>query len=184
MMAKPSYKGFTLAEWLITVALTALLLGISVPAMIQHVARNRLTGAAEALAANIKLARSEAIRRGDPIHMAVHTGTHWCSGISQGSHCDCTVTNPLSPDACTLTNSSANNLTTIAHHSYPGIELAATSFFKDATVFDPVRGTARPGTVRVKGYRDMELRVILSMLGRVRICAAHKLPIAARYPLC
>ncbi len=184
MMANPTYRGFTLFEWLITAALVAVVLAISTPAMIQFVARNRIAGAAEVLANNLKLARSESIRRGAPIYVRFQPGADWCSGLHEGPRCDCTVTDLSAENACTLAVADAPELRIITSSDFPGVALSASSFFQDVTLFDPVRRTARPGTLRLSGYQDAELQVVLSMLGRVRICTAQGSHSGSRYPPC
>ncbi len=184
MMANTSYRGFTLFEWLITAALVAVMLAISTPAMIQFAARNRMAGAAEALANNLKLARSESIRRGAPIYVRFQPGADWCSGLHESPRCDCAVTDSSAGNACTLAVADAPELRITTSSDFPGVVLSASSFFQDVTLFDPVRGTARPGTLRLSGYQDAELRVILSMLGRVRICTVQGSHSSGWYPPC
>ncbi len=184
MMADASYRGFTLFEWLITAALVAVVLAISTPAMIQFVAQNRIAGAAEVLASNLKLARSESIRRGVPIYVRFQPGADWCSGLHEDPRCDCTVIDSSAENACTLVVADAPELKITTSSDFPGIALSASSFFQDVTLFNPARGTARPGTLRLSGYRDAELRVVLSMLGRVRICKMQGFHSSAWYPPC
>lgn len=183
-MANTSYRGFTLFEWLITAALVAVVLAISTPAMLQFVARNRIAGAAQALSTNLKLARSESIRRGAPIYVRFQPGTDWCSGLHESPQCDCTVTDSSAENACTLAVTDAAELRITTSDDFPGVIISASSFFQEVTLFDPVRGTARPGTLRLSGYQDAELRVILSMLGRVRICTVPGSHFGGWYPPC
>ena len=184
MMVNASYRGFTLFEWLITAAVVAVVLAMSTPAMIQFVARNRIAGAAEVLANNLKLARSESSRRGVPVYVRFQSGADWCSGLHESAECDCTVIDAYADNACTLTFSSARSMHTVTGNDYPGVELITTSFFRNTTAFDPVRGTARPGTLRLQGRRGAELRVVVSLLGRVRICAARGFGSNVRYIPC
>jgi type IV fimbrial biogenesis protein FimT len=62
--ARRFLRGLTLVELLFTVALAALLLGLAAPSMAAIVNQTRLTGAANTFMASLRLARSEAIRRG------------------------------------------------------------------------------------------------------------------------
>jgi Tfp pilus assembly protein FimT len=55
--------GFTLTEMLITVGITALLTALAAPSFISLLEKRRLTAAAEAILADLRMARSEAIKR-------------------------------------------------------------------------------------------------------------------------
>ncbi|MBI3773515.1 MAG: GspH/FimT family pseudopilin [Gammaproteobacteria bacterium] len=59
-------SGFTLIELMITLAVTAILVTIGVPAMQQLIAGNRLTVETNDLITDLNLTRSEAIRSGQP----------------------------------------------------------------------------------------------------------------------
>jgi prepilin-type N-terminal cleavage/methylation domain-containing protein len=55
--------GFTLLELMITLSVLAILASLGVPAMQEMLERNRLKGAAQALAEDLQWVRGEAIRR-------------------------------------------------------------------------------------------------------------------------
>ncbi|WP_194723885.1 GspH/FimT family pseudopilin [Noviherbaspirillum malthae] len=55
--------GFTLIELMVAVAVTAILLGIAVPSLLDVLLGSRLTAHANTLVASLQLARSEAIKR-------------------------------------------------------------------------------------------------------------------------
>ena len=183
-MTNTPFRGFTLLEYLIALGLIAILLTLATPSMSRYMARNRLIAATEALAGDLKQARSEAIHRNTPIYVQYQTGPSWCGGLHARTACDCAV-RPGSPKtACTLRLAGDAELRISTSINYPGVELLKTSFPKNITAFDPVRGTARAGTLRLQGQNGAELSVVLSMLGRVRICAVRGSNLEHWYPEC
>lgn len=74
-------NGFTLVELMVTVAVLAIVLSLGVPSYRTLIINNRLTTQANALAVSINLARSEAIKRGVLIRVAVSDeSNHWEKG--------------------------------------------------------------------------------------------------------
>ena len=67
---------------------------------------------------------------------------------------------------------------------YPGVRLSHTSFPNDRASIDPVRATTQPGTLHLENQRGDKLKVIVSMLGRVRICAINTTAANPWYPPC
>lgn len=67
------HRGFTLTELLVTVVIVGILAGIGVPAMRQFISDQRLGSSTNEFIADLKLARSEAIRRGTTISICKTT---------------------------------------------------------------------------------------------------------------
>lgn len=61
------FRGFTLIELIVAIAVAAILLTVAVPSMKNLIRNNRVTGQTNELVAMINFARSEAIRRNDSI---------------------------------------------------------------------------------------------------------------------
>lgn len=179
--------GLTLIELLVILAILAIALTIGVPSLQTLLERGTLRAAAQALAIDLQWTRSEALKRNQPLTVSFDS-EHWCFGISALAECDCRVTDREDPRACTLGDGHAApaRLLTTSRADYPSVRLATTL---PATQFDPRRGTARNGTIRLStGHasagRSQSLHVILSRLGRVRVCTPAEAPAIAGYPSC
>jgi type IV fimbrial biogenesis protein FimT len=74
-------KGFTLIELLVTIAIVGILAGIGIPSFNGTIRSSRLTTNVNTLVTSLNLARSEAIKRGQPVTVR-KTGANWESGWS------------------------------------------------------------------------------------------------------
>ncbi|TCT18845.1 GspH/FimT family pseudopilin [Thiobaca trueperi] len=154
--------GFTLLELLIAVSVLTILLAIAIPSMQALLTRNHLKAAAQALAEDLQWTRSESIARNQMLRV-VFNMNHWCYGIDENAsataHCDCRLS-PGETSACSLKQ--------VSGAAFPGIGLTGTF---SATRFEPRRATAINGSLNLTAANGPALRVVLSRLGRVRICA-------------
>jgi type IV fimbrial biogenesis protein FimT len=178
-------SGYTLVELLVTLAVLAILLTGAVPAFTDLIDSQRLRAAAQQIAADLRYARGEAVRRhaGLPIGVSFSPGDDGCYGISQQLPCDCGVQDWQRPDACLLDISLRRGLHTARPHTRVDIVEARFSGGQTA-VFDPLRGLARAGTVALQSARGKRLEVRVSLLGRVRICAPDSAVSPAGYAPC
>lgn len=156
--------GLTLLELLITIAILVLLIAIGGPT-ISAVQKNiQLRGAAQTSYFAFQHARSSAITQGNDITVAIASGEHWCAALSDHGLCNCKVDNH-----CTL-----NGVEHKIHHAdFRFVTMDGVSFGKDSVaIFDGDRGLAigHAGTV-IFSDGDKKLKLILSNMGRVRICS-------------
>jgi type IV fimbrial biogenesis protein FimT len=70
------YRGFTLLELMVTVAVLSILLTLGVPAFGDLVRNNRIATQANQLVAAINIARSEAVKRGRNVQVSVVAGAN------------------------------------------------------------------------------------------------------------
>jgi type IV fimbrial biogenesis protein FimT len=182
-------RGLTLVELLTVVAILAILLTLGMPAMDQLLQKNRLRAAAESLLTTLHYARAETLARPAPAHK-VHVSFHrdelqphaWCFGLRRGAPCDCRLDDVAAGDACVLDVAGVAVLKVVSSLDFPGVRLHDITFGAgDYTLFHPARGTARSGHVTFALAQD--LRVVLSPLGRARLCAPPD-TLLPGYPAC
>lgn len=156
----PVEPGFTLLELAIALAIVAILTAMSVPTFASLVARQQLQAAAEHLRADISLARQEAGRRAQPVHLVFQPGNHWCYAIGTGPVGDCLQT-VATPD---------NGLIKVVRGAdRPGVQLLLAT---PMTLEGRTGGSGRTeGLARFASTEGQQLQVRLSRLGHASVCA-------------
>ena len=79
MKKRHFYKGFTLVELVVTLAVASIILSIAVPSFRNMIQNNRATTYANQFIADLSLARIEAIKRGETVYMT-SVGSNWNDG--------------------------------------------------------------------------------------------------------
>lgn len=69
LMQSPRSQGFTLAELMVTIGISIILLGMGVPSFTSYIANSKIRSASTDLSFAITLARSEAIKRNSTVVM-------------------------------------------------------------------------------------------------------------------
>lgn len=72
--------GFTLVELLVVLAMAAVLAVFSVPSLVSFIQRNRVESEVSAMMRSLQLARSEAIKRGQPVSVCASRDGARCLG--------------------------------------------------------------------------------------------------------
>jgi type IV fimbrial biogenesis protein FimT len=141
--------GFTLLELMIIVAILGILAALAAPSFTSILERRKIIGAAEAIQSDLRWARSEAIKR----------------------NTDVTVTfTPGAAGAWSYTITPAGKTVNSATIPEFGNVALTENFGGDDTQFDRIRGISENGTVTLTSSVG-EVRIILSPLGRARICS-------------
>lgn len=74
------YKGFTLIELMITVAIMSIMLTVGLPSFQSIIASSRLTSSANAMISALQLARSEALKQHKTVIIAPQKDKGWSDG--------------------------------------------------------------------------------------------------------
>lgn len=184
-MTNAFQKGFGLIELVAAVAVLGILVSLAAPSVADIIDARRLQVALHAVQSRLQQARSEAIKRNRPIAVSYLTRDDgsWAIGYRVATPC-----NPMQPDvsetdACTLDFGTAKTLTVMHSALFPSIALKVN---RNTTRFEPVRGAAMGtnATIVLTSPRGAEGRVIVSNIGRIRLCSPNGTQGLARYSPC
>lgn len=198
-MALIREKGFTLLELMIVIAILGLMAAMAGPSISGYIDKRKIINAAEAVYSQLLFARSQAISRSAVVNVNFGytdnaDASTWLMGISTNSNCDVaqTVTPADVSDDCTLVVSDGDgNLDDgtgtidpgdLVYYVTSGADFNGVKVDSDGSgsggspnsfSFNPTRGTAGNETIYLtydKGDSQYEMRVIVAVIGRVRIC--------------
>ncbi len=173
-----------MVDVVVTLAVLAFVVAISVPVIGEMHQKRKLIGAAEEVSAQLKYAQSEAFKRQETIYVGFHANgsSAWQFGIGETTSC--------SSSGVDRTNCTLSGIPRVFKSTdFSGIVMKGKNGTAPAfgsvtfTSFDPVRGTALAGTVVLQSAKR-ELRVVLSSLGRVTICSPSGSMNFPRYSTC
>lgn len=157
MSKKTLQKGLNLLELLVCIAISGIFATLAVPSYFSLLEQRQIIAVAEAIAGDLRWARSEAIKRAADLTLRFEPGA--------AGHWRYTFTTPA--ELTVKTVDSANN----PEFSQVGL----TENLRDhRTLFNSTRGTteAQNGTITLTSAHDhYTLEVVLSNLGRAHICA-------------
>jgi prepilin-type N-terminal cleavage/methylation domain-containing protein len=161
--------GVTLIELLVVLVVLAVFVGLGIPSFNSVFDRHRVTGAAQALYADLQYARAEAIKRN--VDVAVNFNTAgWCYGITDTaplSACDCNGS-VASQASCSVNGQQY----IVTADRFPGVSMSTASLASGSVSFDPTRGTLSPsGNISFMGDAAEQVRVTTYFIGRVRLCS-------------
>ena len=159
-------SGFTTFELMVATLILGILATLTIPAISSYQEKRRLIGAAEEIYSQLQLARSEAIKQSLITYVNFSlTGTSpsstWDIGTSISSGCDPAIGGAHD---CLISGTEK-----VIHSTrFKGVRMTRPGFNGPETHFQPTRGTARNGTVRLTSD-NYDIRVTVSTLGRIRI---------------
>lgn len=161
-------RGMTLIEFLVVLLIVSILATLALPVFMSALHKHRAKNAVETLHANLRIAKTEAIKRNQPINVNFKVssdGASWCYGLNQVSNCDCSVAGSCHLDSVEKVVSSSDfpNTKMQTSLSSPGNRLT----------FDHVRGIMDStfGTIRFYTEENEEVRLIINRLARFRFCS-------------
>lgn len=186
MRIAANIRGVTLIELMIVIVITAVLLTFAIPAFQDTIDRNRLKAVTDTLYGDFQFAKTEAIKRNEQIIVDFTTsngGATWCYGLKpSATSCNCNQTSVSAADACVIDNV----LKVVKSTDYSSVSITPAGIVSPAAdfSFDNVRGTVNGGNVTLNSARAKETKVVLSGLGRIRICSTSGTPNVSGYPVC
>ncbi|WP_026376981.1 GspH/FimT family pseudopilin [Aestuariibacter salexigens] len=169
------HKGMSILEMMIVVSIIALVVVLGGPTIVESQRIMRHKGAVETAYFTLQSARAGAISRAANTTINFETEDPWCIGVSDVGVCDCQTL-----DSCTVDGVEQ----IIQQSDYNGITLQEINFGgNDFMVFDGQRGLAL-GNAGSFVFSDgnVEARIEVSTLGRVRICTEEGN--LGNYPAC
>lgn len=175
-MMKCFTQGFTLIEMMVTVAVLAIIVSIAAPSFNGFFDRYRVKRAADTLSAFLINAKSEAIKRNKNVSAVITgSGTSWCVGMTENATCDCTANNDCQIDGADRVMNST---------SFKGVKWlapASTHAFEFKTQRGAVTGF---NTVQLESANGSKLNVVVSMVGRIKLCSPSGTGNMGGYTVC
>lgn len=147
-------------------SIVALLVTLGAPTYIDINNERKLKGAVEASYFLLQQAKSQAVTLNSDITVDFIEGDNWCIGISDSGSCVCSTSN----------NCTVSDIETVLNSSdYSGVSMESLTFGDDdQTQFDSVRGISSGNSGSfVLTYSDIKTKLLLSNMGRVRICVSQ-----------
>ena len=159
-------QGLTLLELAIVVAITAIVAATAAPSFTALIDARRLDSAATRLAADIQLARSEAIARNRPLRLSLFDGAGaTCWIVHSGAAADCRC----GTEEGAVCGATARTIKSVVLANSERVSVAGNVA---SIVFDPLHGTSTPtGTLRLVGARGNAIHHVVNVAGRVRSCS-------------
>lgn len=158
-----TYQGMSLLELMLVISITMILTTLGVPSLLDSKQQLHIKQAAQASYFFMQHARASAIASGEDVFVSIRTGQAWCLGMNVSQTCDCLV-----EDSCSVLGVQ----TRIQQSDYASVALLQSRFGQNnSAVFDGERGMAMGNSGSVTfGDTNDELKLIVSNMGRVRLC--------------
>ncbi len=176
-------RGVSLLELLIAMAILGIIISVAMPSMAGFTVNSRLLSAAEQIHGHLQQARSESVARNAIVYVNFSASgtTTWTYGMSLATGCTLATTTPATAGACVITVDSGDGdlldtadrvLMRFPSTDYEDVTMAIASFSSGTQiVFNPVRGTSSSGQINLTSSSGRQMRVAVSLLGRVEICS-------------
>lgn len=181
--SRQGQSGFTVIELMITVMVMAILASLVGPAFAEFFDKQRLKGAVEDIQGMVAEAKSEAIVRGTDTFVDIEALSSWCVGYTTKASCDCTQDSGA--DLCSVdmyvSGASVAITQRLLATEYTDVTLAHN--FASGLGFDAVNSLTTAGTVTLTSGQ-WTAKVVVSRLGRSRVCVDDDLNVGLGYAKC
>lgn len=159
-------EGFTIIEMLVVIALIAILAALTVPSFTKTIERNQLRESAEAVKADLQLARRQAIKQSQNVTFDTNIGNDgaWCYGYDTTA-CNCAQADPAQADYCSMKR--------VIGTSFSSTDMTSAGL---NPTFDFRRGTSVASNVCLS-TDNFKLKVLNNAAGRVLICSDTTAPV-------
>jgi len=163
--------GFTLIEMLIVLARLAIIATLTAPALGLIAEKNTIRSVAESIKSDLQWTRTEAIKRSKNLTVS-YNQAGGCYGISTAP-----LTSPITAQ-CDCPDCDIKTVSALRDHN--NLEFSALTFTETPTSpnFKFMRGTVSEGGHLRINSQNLQLKVIVSSLGRIRICDDSTTPYA------
>lgn len=156
--------GLSLVETTMTLGLAAVVAGLAAPNLNTVLELRRLDGAATQLAADLQLARGEALARNRPVRLSIDAA-QGCYLVHTGAAEDCRCSGGA-PATCT------GSAQPIRAQVWGAADRVALQSSSSSLLFDPRHGTATPSaTLRVVAADGRAIHHVVNVMGRLRTCS-------------
>ena len=173
------YRGFTLIELMVTIAIAAILMVVAVPSLVTYQRNSEMTSFANSLLASINAARGEAMKRGRYAMVVPADGLLWSSGWIVFVDVDRSgAYNAATTDVLVLTKEAPPSYLTvsgngIANEAAPYIMFDPSGYAaKKSTSVNPpnLTLTITRNDVPASEVAEQTRRLIIAITGRARVC--------------
>lgn len=158
-------RGVTLVEAVTAMAVGAVVMSAAAPGLRAAIDRRQLDGVAAQVAADLQLARSEAVARNEAVRFSLRGdagATCYLVHTGAAAQCSCAAGRP----ACT------GGAALIRGVAVGAAQRVAVEANVASILFDPLHGTSTPaGTVQAVAASGESVRHVVNVLGRVRSCS-------------
>ncbi|MEO8299238.1 MAG: GspH/FimT family pseudopilin [Burkholderiales bacterium] len=160
--------GFTLIELMVCVAVLAVLATLAGPSFDSYLQRRRVEGLSMQLLSDWQFARTSVLARSAPLRLSVYA-----PGSGPGG---CYLLHSGAADACSCNGEIATcaaGTEVLRQEALPASSRVRLSANVGSMLLDPRLGTVTPGgSIEITGANGDALKHVVSILGRVRVCAS------------
>lgn len=160
-MFKITNQGFSLFEFMVTLAIVIILTIVAIPVFIKVYQEYHVSTATQHLYQVLQYARTLAIENNQTVYINFQTGDNWCYGIKAGSSCSCNIAN-----SC--------NLGTYSATKTQDLSLSTTGLTGGNLSFEGTHGAANTtSTITFIQYNGtIALGIDVSPFGNMQLCSS------------